>query len=103
MNRPLRRLASLSAGLALAASLASCIAGVGYGGDYGVGGYSPGFVEPYGYDYGAWGGEYRVGPGRGGDRRSSRESHAFHGAPRSRATPSIPRGSRGGGGNHEHR
>lgn len=28
-------------------------------------GYAGGYYEPWGYDYGGWGGGYRVGPPRG--------------------------------------
>jgi hypothetical protein len=97
MNIAIRRLALAGIGLSLLTVLASCVAGVGYDSDVGVGYYSPGFVEPFGYDYGGWGGGYRVGPGRGGELRPSASSHAFRGASHSRSTPSIPSGSRGGG------
>ncbi len=88
------------AGLMVAAGLAGCVAGVGYDGDVAVG-YSPGYIEPYGYDYGGWGGGYRVGPGRGGDHRAAPgPSHGYRSAPQSRSTPSIPHGS---GGSRGHR
>jgi hypothetical protein len=80
------------AGLVLA-MLASCVAAVGYDGDVGVG-YSPGYIQPYGYEYGGWGPGYYVGPGRGGDRRGPSASHTYRSAPQSRPTPSIPQGSR---------
>ena len=64
-------------------------------------GYDGGYYEPYGYDYGGWGGGgYRVGPGRGGDRRGDHPARSYRAAPASRATPSIPRGSRGGSHGH---
>jgi hypothetical protein len=98
-----RRVALAGTGLALLLALASCVAGVGYvpdsGYDTDVGvGYSPGYIEPYGYAVGGWGGwgGYRVGPGRGGEPRSSAPSHAYRGASGSHATPSIPHGARGG-------
>jgi hypothetical protein len=81
---------------ALALTLVSgCeVSGVGVEGDVGVG-YSTGYYEPYGYEYGGWGPGYRVGPGRGGDRRGGRPSHSFRPAPATRPTPSIP-------GSHRH-
>jgi hypothetical protein len=51
------------------AALTACAAGVGYGGaGYALVdvGYAGDFYEPYGYDYGGWGGHYHVGPPRGG-------------------------------------
>jgi hypothetical protein len=81
--------------LALTLLQACAVEGVGVDGTVGVG-YVGGYYEPYGYDYGGWGGGgYRVGPGRGGDRRGERASRSYRPAPASRATPSIPRGSRG--------
>ncbi len=65
----IRRLWVPGAGLVLA-MLASCV-GVGYDGDVGFD-YSPGYIEPYGYEYGGWGPGYVVGPRRGGDRRRIR-------------------------------
>lgn len=94
MTRWTRRSMLLSAGLALSA-LSSCV-GVGYDGDVGVG-YSPGYIQPYGYEYGGWGEGYVVGPGRGGYRRAPASAHSYRSAPQSRSTPSIPSGSRGGG------
>jgi hypothetical protein len=76
------------------------VTGVGYG--YDAEGYVGGVYEPYGYDYGGWGGRYRVGPPRGdyhgGDRRGGDRGggHGGHGA------PSIPSGPRGGGGHTGH-
>lgn len=54
-------------------------------GGYGYAGYGIDYYEPYGVPYGGWGPGYRVAPYRGG------EHHAM---------PSIPSGSRGGGGAH---
>jgi hypothetical protein len=85
----------------VAGALTSCVAGVGYEGDAGIA-YSPGYIQPYGYEYGGWGPGYFVGPGRGGDRRGS-SSHTYRSAPQSRPTPSIPRTPRGGGNRGEHR
>jgi hypothetical protein len=76
---------------------ACAVEGVGVDGSVGVG-YDAGYYEPWGYEYGGWGPGYRVGPGRGGDRRGDHPSGSYRGAPASRATPSIPHGSRGGGG-----
>ncbi|MGC2033013.1 MAG: hypothetical protein WA642_23565, partial [Steroidobacteraceae bacterium] len=60
----------LAPGLALLVLvLGSCaVTGVGVEGTAGYG-YDAGYYEPWGYDYGGWGDGYRVGPGRGGDRR----------------------------------
>lgn len=67
--------------------LSACAVGVGYDGPVGYDGYVGGVYEPYGYDYGGWGGRYHVGPPRGGPR----------GGELGRGAPSIPRGPRGGG------
>jgi hypothetical protein len=80
--------------LALTMLHACAVDGVGVDTTVGVG-YVGGYYEPYGYDYGGWGGGYRVGPGRGGDRRGDHPSHSYRPAPASRPTPSIPHGSRG--------
>ena len=81
-------------------------AGVGYDTGY----YGAGYYEPWGYEYGGWGGRYQMGPGRGGDRRDERRddhhdgrggvqgSRAYRPAPASRPTPSIPGHPRGPGG-----
>jgi hypothetical protein len=86
----------LAPGLALfALLLSSCaVTGVGVEGTVGYG-YDAGYYEPWGYDYGGWGHGYRVGPGRGGDRRGEHASRPYRPAPESRPTPSIPHGSRG--------
>jgi hypothetical protein len=85
----------------LALALGSCaVTGVGVEGTAGYG-YDAGYYEPWGYDYGGWGSGYRVGPGRGGDRRGGGDprgehpSRPYRPAPESRPTPSIPRGSHG--------
>jgi hypothetical protein len=101
MNIPTWRMAFTGIGLSLLVALASCVGGVGYGPGPGFDtdvtvGYSPGYIEPYGYAVGGWGSGYRVGPGRGGDSRSSASSHAYRGAPGSHPTPSIPRNPRDG-------
>jgi hypothetical protein len=81
--------------LALTLLYACEVTGVGVDGSVGVG-YDAGYYEPYGYEYGGWGGGYHVGPGRGGDRRADHPSHSYRAAPVSRPTPSIPSRSRGG-------
>ena len=80
--------------LALTLLYACEVTGVGVDGSVGVG-YDAGYYEPYGYEYGGWGGGYRVGPGGGGDRRADHPSHSYRPAPASRRTPSIPSRSRG--------
>jgi hypothetical protein len=86
----------LAPGLALLVLVVSscAVTGVGVEGDVGYG-YDAGYYEPWGYDYGGWGQGYRVGPGRGGDRRGEHPSRPYRAAPQSRPTPSIPHGSRG--------
>jgi hypothetical protein len=96
---------------AIIIGLAACaVTPYGYVGDGYGGGYYDGIYEPYGYDYGYWGGDYRVGPPRGG------EGGGFRGGPRHGGggfghghggpggghggAPSIPQGARGGGGRH---
>jgi len=96
------RIPWLAPGLALLVLvLGSCaVTGVGVEGTAGYG-YDAGYYEPWGYDYGGWGHGYRVGPGRGGDRRGGGDqrgehpSRPYRAAPESRPTPSIPHGSRG--------
>jgi hypothetical protein len=78
---------------------ACAVTGVGVDGSVGVG-YDAGYYEPYGYEYGGWGGGYRVGPGRGGDRRGhdwrgGGPPRSYRPAPASRPTPSIPNHPRG--------
>jgi hypothetical protein len=73
-------------GVVLLAVLSACVVGPGYDGSVDVG-YVGGFYEPYGYDYGGWGGRYRVGPPRGGARMGG--GRAGGGG---RAAPSIPSG-----------
>ncbi len=81
--------------LVLTALHACVVSGVGVDGTVGVG-YDAGYYEPFGYEYGGWGPGYRVGPGRGGDRRGGHPSGSYRAAPASRSTPSIPSRSRGG-------
>jgi len=78
----------------LLATLTGCVVPVGEY-DGGGPGYIGGYYEPYGYEYGAWGPGYWVGPPRGGDRRSASGAHrTFRAAASHRATPSIPTRSR---------
>ena len=100
----IRWMAACLGALALAMLNACEVSGVGVDGSVGVG-YVGGYYEPYGYEYGGWGPGYRVGPGRGGDRRGGgegdhhqdapRASHTYRSAPASRPTPSIPNRPRG--------
>jgi hypothetical protein len=85
---------------------ACAVTGVGVDGSVGVG-YVGGYYEPYGYEYGGWGGAYRVGPppccGHRDDRHDDRhDDHghvghapAYRPAPAGRSAPSIPGRSRG--------
>jgi hypothetical protein len=88
-----RWMAAALGAVAVTLLYACAVDGVGVDTTVGVG-YVGGYYEPYGYDYGGWGGGYRVGPGRGGDRRGDHPSHSYRPAPASRPTPSIPHGSR---------
>jgi squid-like protein/heterogeneous nuclear ribonucleoprotein A1/A3 len=65
----IRGMAACLGAVALAMLSACEVTGVGVDGSVGVVGYDGGYYEPYGYEYGGWGPGYRVGPGRGGDRR----------------------------------
>ena len=76
-------------GASLLLLIMSACVGVGYGGSVG---YVGGVYEPYGYDYGGWGGHYRVGPQRG--ERGGGGGRGGH------SIPSAPRGG-GGHGGHE--
>lgn len=84
-----------------AALVACAVEGVGYGGpDVGVSYYGD-FYEPFGYEYGGWGGGYRVGPPRGhGDDRGG---GGGRGGGRAPSIPSAPRGGGGGGHGGGHR
>jgi hypothetical protein len=94
MNLSRKRMA-VGMGALVLTLLAACeVTGVGVDGSVGVG-YDATYYEPYGYEYGGWGGGYHVGPGRGGDRRGEHPSHSYRPAPASRRTPSIPSRSRG--------
>jgi hypothetical protein len=87
--------------------LGACeVTGVGVSGDVGLG-YSAGYYEPYGYDYGGWGGRYRVSPSRGpreGGHHFDRGGRApgYRPAPGGHPAPSLPHGgpSHGGGPRH---
>ena len=78
------------AALLVVAACAVGVGGPGYGGYDGVG-YVVGYYEPGGYDYGGWGGRYRVGPPRGGAGHDGGRA-AAGGRPTGggRAAPSIP-------------
>ncbi|HSZ07898.1 MAG TPA: hypothetical protein VK794_05145 [Steroidobacteraceae bacterium] len=107
MRTPLR--VGLMGSVTLAILSACAVTGVGVDGSVGVGvdyGYPGAYYEPYGYDYGGWGGGYWVGPSRGGHRDDhgdgrrdvgGRGGHApaYRPAPRGRSAPSIPGRSRG--------
>ena len=105
MRTPL--LAGLMGSVTLAIFSACTVTGVGVDGSVGVDyGYPGAYYEPYGYDYGGWGGGYWVGPSRGGHRDDhgdgrrdvgGRGGHApaYRPAPRGRSAPSIPGRSRG--------
>jgi hypothetical protein len=85
-------------GIFMLAGVYACVAtGVGYDGGVGAG-YVGGYYEPYGYDYGGWGGGYLVGPGRHGERGPP-ASRPYRTAPVGHGSPSIPSRSRGGGDN----
>jgi hypothetical protein len=95
MNTTRSRCMAIALGaIALTMLYACAVDGVGVDTTVGVG-YVGGYYEPYGYEYGGWGGGYRVGPGRGGDRRGDHPSHSYRPAPTSRPTPSIPGRPRG--------
>jgi hypothetical protein len=92
---------ALMAAIALPLLQACAVTADGYGGDVG---YVGGFYEPYGYEYGGWGPDYRVGPPRGGDwgghggDGGDHGGHGGGGGGGGHGAPSIPGGSRGGGG-----
>jgi hypothetical protein len=88
------RVGWLASGLGVLTLTLSACAVTGVDATVGVG-YDAGYYEPGGYDYGGWGSGYRVGPGRGGDRRGEHSGRPYRSAPASRPTPSIPHGSRG--------
>ncbi len=85
---------------ALLVFLSACaVTGVGVEGSVG---YSGGYYEPYGYDYGGWGGAYRVGPSRCCDHRGDHVNRgragrapAYRPAPVGRPSSSIPGRPRG--------
>jgi hypothetical protein len=97
------RVFAIALGAVTLTMLIACeVTGVGVDGSVGVG-YG-GYYEPYGYDYGGWGGGYLVGPGRccgrddhGHDARGGRggRAPAYRPAPAGRSAPSIPGRSRG--------
>jgi hypothetical protein len=85
--------------LCLTGLYACAVSGVGVDGSVGVG-YTAGYYEPYGYDYGGWGGGYRVAPWHGGGYEHRDHPHfdrapprpAYRPAPRDHGPPSIPGG-----------
>jgi hypothetical protein len=87
--------------LAAAGLLTSCALGPGYGDGYVGVGYVGDYYEPWGYDYGGWGGRYHVGPPPGGRWRGGgghpvgggRPGGGYgggHGGGGGRSAPSIP-------------
>jgi hypothetical protein len=94
-----RLLAAGFGAMMLSMLFACAVTGVGVEGSVG---YDGGYYEPYGYDYGGWGGAYRVGPGRCCEHRDDhhddhrggggRVGHApaYRAAPAGRSAPSIP-------------
>ena len=58
-------------------------------------GYPGDYFEPYGFEYGGWGGGYRVGPPRHGERRLERPGRPYRVPPPSHSMPSIPSHPRG--------
>jgi hypothetical protein len=103
------RVLAMALGAVTLTMLSACeVTGVGVEGSVG---YDGGYYEPYGYDYGGWGGTYLVGPGRccehrddhhdrGHDGHDARGGHggrapAYRPAPAGRSAPSIPGRSRG--------
>jgi len=106
-----RVLATALGAMILTMLIACEVTGVGVDSSVGVG-YVGGYYEPYGYDYGGWGGAYRVGPsrccehrddhghdGRGGHDGGGHDGRAGHApayrpAPAGRPAPSIPGRSR---------
>jgi hypothetical protein len=97
VSRLLRDCLLSGLGIGVLILLGGCVAdGGGYDGAVGVS-YQADFYEPYGYEYGGWGGRYHVGPPRGGERRPDHSSGApaYHPAAPSRAMPSIPSRPRG--------
>lgn len=97
MSIPVRKVATLTLLLALSGC---AVTGVGVSGDVGVG-YSSGYYEPYGYDYGGWGSNYYVAPWHGRDYRDQYRglppgarprSPAFRPPAPNRSMPSLPGG-----------
>jgi hypothetical protein len=96
--KPPRWKGVIIAGASLAVVAACAVGGYdGYaGGDVDVG-YVGGYYEPCCYDYGGWGGRYRVGPPRGGVEHGGGEhgggahpSPGGHPVGGGRPAPSIP-------------
>jgi hypothetical protein len=101
MNIQAARFRAAVGGAFLLAILAACAAGGYYDNGYYGGvdvGYAGGFYEPYGYDYGGWGGRYHVGPPRGGGWHGGGGHPGQVGHPGGgggRPAPSIPGRPRG--------
>jgi|SRR5665213_2968108 len=100
MRTFMRRLIASACGAASLVILYACVAGGGYGDGAEVS-YGADFYEPFGYEYGGWGPNYRVGPPHGGERRPEHSGGAhphppaYHPAAPSRSVPSIPSRPRG--------
>jgi hypothetical protein len=103
MNITRSRLSAAGLGAMMLTMLFAC-AGVAVEGTVG---YDGGYYEPYGYDYGGWGGGYLVGPGHCCDHRDDHHDDHHGGgrvghapayrppAPAGRSAPSLPGRSRG--------
>lgn len=98
MRTFMRVLIASACGSASLFILYACVAGGGYEGGAEVS-YGADFYEPFGYEYGGWGRNYRVGPPRGGERRREHPGGGhpppYHPAGPSRSVPSIPSRPRG--------
>jgi len=96
-RRPLAAALLLLSGVA--AAISGCVAGGGYGEEIGVGvGYEGDYYEPWGYDYGAWGPDYWVGPPYRHEHDHFRDHGHAPGVGGGHGAPSIPSRPHGGGG-----
>jgi len=99
MKAAVKRAFTAALGAAIFTLLQGCVVGGGgyyEGGAVGVS-YDADYYEPYGYEYGGWGGRYRVGPPRGGEHRpdgGGRQAPSYRPAAPSHSMPSIPSRSR---------
>ena len=91
-------LAAAAALLAAAGLLTSCAVGPGYDDGYVGVGYVGDYYEPWGYDYGGWGGRYHVGPPRGDYGRRGYWRGGGHPVGGGRPGGGFGRGHGGGGG-----